>query len=99
MGAYLKILSWLAPVAVGLTLLMEYADRLPNPPFWGSLVALPLLPGYLIYVLTTGDIHGWHPGPIGIGGRVAVVSTFNTLIWALLVWRLTKRTRQATNND
>ena len=94
---YLKFVSWLAPVVVGLTLLMEYVDRLPNPPFWSSLVVLPLIPGYLVYVLVTGDIHGWYPGPIGVGGRVAVVSICTTLVWALLVWRLTKRTREVTN--
>jgi hypothetical protein len=80
-----------------LTLLMEHADRLPNSPFWSSLVVLPLLPGYLVYLLVTGDIHGWYPGPIGVGGRVTVVSTFSTLIWALLAWHLTKRTREASN--
>ena len=95
MRAYLKIVSWLAPEVVGFTLLIEYTDRLPNPPFWGSLVVVPLLPSYLVYVLVTGNIHGWYPGPIGVGGRVAVVSVFTTLVWALLVWRLTKRTGKA----
>ena len=50
----------------------------------------------MVYILVTGDIHGWKPGPIGFDGRVAVVSISNTLIWALVVWFLTKRTRQAT---
>ena len=95
MKAYLKMVSWLAPLVLAFVLLSEYHKQIP-PPFWVSLITYPLLPGYMVYILVTGDIHGWKPGPIGFDGRVAVVSISNTLIWALVVWFLTKRTRQAT---
>jgi hypothetical protein len=32
------------------------------------------MPGFIVYVLLTGDIHGWQPGPIGQGGRIVVTT-------------------------
>ena len=37
---------------------------------------IPLMPGFLVYILVTGlqvtrDINGWQPGPIGQRGRIA----------------------------
>jgi hypothetical protein len=99
MSRYLRVASWLAPIMGALTLLTEYADQFPTPPFWGTLVSLPLLPGTLGYVLVTGDIHGWHPGPIGAGGRIAVVACFTTLWWTVVGARLTRRRREKSGNS
>jgi hypothetical protein len=93
MGRRVKVVSVVALVVIALTLLSE---NIPDSLFIGpidiaALICLPLLPGYIVYIIVTGDIHGWQPGPIGYGGRVAVSSFFNVLFWLPIVFRLRKR--------
>ncbi|MDF7810909.1 hypothetical protein [Hymenobacter sp. YC55] len=93
MGRRLKIVSAVALAVIALTLISE---NIPDSLFVGpidtaALICLPLLPGYIGYIIVTGDIHGWQPGPIGYGGRVAVSSFFNILFWLPIVFKLIKR--------
>jgi hypothetical protein len=90
-----KVLLVLVPLVVALTLLSEHLDRVHNHGLVGALLVLPLLLGYLGYMITTGDMHGWQPGPIGYAGRVALVSVFNILFWSLVFFRLTKSRHRA----
>ncbi|CAG5081500.1 hypothetical protein [Parvicella tangerina] len=39
-------------------------------------------PGYILYVIFTGDIHGAQPGPIGQFGRILVASIGSTFFWS-----------------
>jgi hypothetical protein len=62
-----------------------------------SLMMVPYyinLPGWFIYVLSTGDIHDTRPGPIGPAGRYAVTIAGSTLVWSAVVffaWRSKNR--------
>jgi hypothetical protein len=60
---------------------------------------IPNIPGLLLYVLTTGDIHDWHPGPLGRVGRVLVTSVGTSVFWSLIVWivRIIRRKRSAVH--
>jgi hypothetical protein len=54
-------------------------------------------PGFIVYVLTTGDIHGWKPGPIGLAGRVIVTALGSWTFWflvALAIYKAMKIRRQ-----
>ena len=52
---------------------------------------VPLMPGYIIYILLTGDIHGWQPGPIGQSGRIIVTLIGSWLFWTPLIYWFTKK--------
>ena len=52
---------------------------------------LPLMPGYIIYVLVTGDIHGWQPGPIGQSGRIIVTVIGSWIFWTPLIYWINKK--------
>jgi hypothetical protein len=43
-----------------------------------------LFPGFIIYIISTGDIHGWQPGPIGQLGRVIVTALGAWLCWSII---------------
>ena len=59
-----------------------------------GLLLLPSMPGFLIYVLLTGDIHGWQPGPIGQAGRIIVSTIGAWVFWTpLIYWIYKKRLR------
>lgn len=47
-------------------------------------------PGFIVYVLTTGDIHGWKPGPIGQAGRVIVTGLGAWVFWSLVAFAIYK---------
>jgi hypothetical protein len=55
---------------------------------------LPLFPGFIIYTLVTGDIHGWQPGPIGQWGRILVTALGSWLFWTPLVYWIYKRIKK-----
>lgn len=58
--------------------------------FLGVLV-LPSMPGFILYVLLTGDIHGWQPGPIRQAGRIIVTTLGSCIFWAPIVYWIYKR--------
>lgn len=60
----------------------------------GAIFLFILFPGFVLYVLVTGDIHGWQPGPIGHTGRVAVTTIGSFIFWLPIVyWIYRKRKR------
>ena len=56
-----------------------------------DLLIIPSLPGYLFYILATGDIHGWRPGPIGQVGRIVVIALGSWIFWTPLIYWIYKR--------
>lgn len=58
--------------------------------FLGMLI-IPSMPGFIIYVLVTGDIHGWQPGPIGQAGRIIVTTLGSWIFWTPLIYWIYKR--------
>jgi hypothetical protein len=59
-----------------------------------GLLIIPSMPGFLVYVLVTGDIHGWQPGPIGQVGRIIVTTLGAWIFWTpLIYWIYKKRKR------
>ena len=93
MKAFFKTLLVTLPLVIGLTLFNEYLDGRDYHGVFSMPLALPLLPGYLVYIITTGDIHGWRPGPIGVSGRIIVSGVANALFWTFILARLLKRSR------
>lgn len=53
--------------------------------FLGVLIG-PSMPGFLVYVLATGDIHGWQPGPIGQARRIIVTTVGSWIFWTPLIY-------------
>lgn len=53
--------------------------------FLGVLL-LPSMPGFILFVLVTGDIHGWQPGPIGQAGRIIVTTLGSWTFWTPIVY-------------
>ena len=93
MKAFFKTLLVTLPLVIGLTLFNEYLDGRDYHGVFSMPLALPLLPGYLVYIITTGDIHGWRPGPIGVSGRIIVSGVANALFLTFVLARLLKRSR------
>ena len=58
------------------------------------LLTLPSMPGFFIYVLVTGDIHGWQPGPIGQAGRIAVTTLGSWIFWTPVIYWIYKKARK-----
>lgn len=59
-----------------------------------GLMLLPSMPGFILYVLLTGDIHGWQPGPIGQAGRIIVTTVGAWMFWTpLIYWLYMRRMR------
>jgi hypothetical protein len=59
-----------------------------------GLLLIPSMPGFLIYVLVTGDIHGWQPGPIGQAGRIVVATLGSWIFWTPLINWFDKRIKR-----
>ena len=86
-------------VIAGVTLLVlatttTIADVLDTNNSDGVLVTvliIPSMPGFLLYVLITGDIHGWQPGPIRQAGRIIVTTLGSWVFWTPLVYWIYKR--------
>jgi hypothetical protein len=51
-----------------------------------AIFMLPLMPGFIIYIIVTGDIHGWQPGPIGQGGRIIVTILGAWIFWTPIIY-------------
>ena len=93
MKAFFKTLLVVLPLVIGLTLFNEYLEGRDYHGVFSMPLVLPLLPGYLVYIITTGDIHGWRPGPIGVSERIIVSGVANALFWTFILARLLKRSR------
>jgi hypothetical protein len=65
--------------------------------FDSGLFILPSTPGFIIYVLVTGDIHGWQPGPIGQAGRIIVTTLGSWIFWTPLIYLIYKRRLKRKN--
>jgi hypothetical protein len=60
-----------------------------------GLLIIPSLPGFLVYVLVTGDIHGWQPGPIGQVGRIIVTTLGAWIFWTPLIYWIHRRIKRS----
>lgn len=88
-----KILYALILFFIGLstlTYILEYLERNEQDAYLGFLWIL-VMPGFVLYVLVTGDIHGWQPGPIGQLGRVLVTGFGSAIFWSLIYYFIAKR--------
>ncbi len=65
--------------------------------FDSGLFIIPSMPGFIIYVLVTGDIHGWQPGPIGQAGRIIVTTLGSWIFWTPLIYWIYKRRLKKKN--
>lgn len=59
-----------------------------------GLLIIPSIPGFLVYVLVTGDIHGWQPGPIGQVGRIIVTTLGAWIFWTPLIYWIYRRIKR-----
>jgi hypothetical protein len=73
-----------------LTYLLEYLERNEQDAYLGFLWIL-IMPGFFLYVILTGDIHGWQPGPIGQLGRVLVTGFGSAIFWSVVYYFIAKR--------
>ena len=72
-----------------LAYLLEYLESIGKDSFLVFLWIF-LMPGFILYVIVTGDIHGWQPGPIGQYRRVLVTGFGSTVFWLLLFFAIKK---------
>lgn len=77
--------------------LAYFTDNEDRVPGFMMFLLLFEMPGYFIYMLATGDIHGWQPGPIGAAGRIMVTGLGTALFWCGIVF-LVKRIRRKRDN-
>lgn len=82
------VLLTLAVLAITTTI----ADIFDFGPF-----IIPAMPGFIIYVLATGDIHGWQPGPIGQAGRIIVTTLGSWIFWTPLIYWIYDRRLKKKN--
>jgi hypothetical protein len=62
-----------------------------------GLFIMPSMPGFVIYVLVTGDIHGWQPGPIAQAGRIIVTTLGSWVFWTPLIYWIYKKRLKKKN--
>jgi len=89
-----KFLAIAGVTLLVLSITTTIADILDtNQSYSPALVALiaPSMPGFFLYVLVTGDIHGWQPGPIGQAGRIIVTTLGSWLFWTPIVYWVYRR--------
>jgi hypothetical protein len=79
-------LATLSALAYGL----EYLEKIEKDSYVSFLWIL-LMPGFILYVTVTGDIHGWQPGPIGQFGRVLVTGFGSALFWTTIWYFIARR--------
>jgi len=78
----------------------DILDTNNNESGLAGLFIIPSIPGFLVYVLVTGDIHGWQPGPIGQVGRIIVTTLGSWIFWTPLInWIYKRRNRKSKNLD
>jgi hypothetical protein len=65
--------------------------------FGSALFIFPSIPGFIVYVLVTADIHGWQPGPIGQAGRIIVTTLGSWIFWTPLIYWIYKRRLKKKN--
>lgn len=90
-GKFLMIALGLLVGLTTLTLVLEYLDSKEIGDAWLIIPGLILMPGFIIYVLVTGDIHGWKPGPIGQEGRLIVTILGSWLVWTPVAYFIYRR--------
>ena len=80
------------------TTIADILDTNNSDNVFAGLLIIPSMPGFILYALVTGDIHGWQPGPIGQVGRI-VVTTFGAWIfWTPLIYWIYKKRLTKKNN-
>jgi hypothetical protein len=82
-----------------LTLLVLTITTTIADAFDSGLFIIPSMPGFIIYVLVTGDVHGWQPGPIGQAGRIIVTTLGSWIFWTPLIYWIYKRRLKKKNID
>ena len=89
-GNFWKIALIVFLVLTPITILSDIMDSKGDDAVMGIFM-VPLMPGYLIYILVTGDIHGWQPGPIGQSGRIIVTIIGSWISWTPLIYWISKK--------
>lgn len=74
----------------GLAYGLEYLEKIDKDSYVAFLWVL-LMPGIFLYVIVTGDIHGWQPGPIGQSGRVIVTGFGSAVFWSIVIYFIYRR--------
>lgn len=72
-------------------------DKNDSDSFWVGICFIPMMQGFIIYVLTTGDIHGWQPGPIGQVGRIGLCTLGSWMFWLPFIFRIYMKKLKHTN--
>ncbi len=83
---FLKITAVATIILIPLTLILEKLENSEPHTTVTAVMSLFIMPGFIIYVIVTGDIHGWKPGPIGVGGRITVTVLASALFWSTLIY-------------
>ncbi|RNI25645.1 hypothetical protein [Rufibacter latericius] len=79
-------------VGLGLLgILTEWNERQGPDNGFINFLSILLFPGFILYVLTTGDIHGWQPGPIGQTGRVMVTVLGSWIFWSVISYLINRK--------
>jgi hypothetical protein len=90
----LLVVALLLPLSITFSILSEIDET------FEGLFLFYNFPGFIVYVFSTGDIHGWKPGPIGQAGRVCVIAVGSWSFWSLVLFaiymakQITRRIRQ-----
>jgi hypothetical protein len=92
-GKFWKIALIVFLVLTPITILSDIMDRKGDDAVM-AIFMVPLMPGYIIYVLVTGDIHGWQPGPIGQSGRIIVTIIGSWIFWTPLIYWINKKLKR-----
>ncbi len=74
----------------GLAYELEYLEKIEKDSYVAFLWVL-LVPGFILYVIATGDIHGWQPGPIDQSGRVLVTGFGSAIFWSTFIYFIYRR--------
>lgn len=87
---YILILFSAFATLSGLAYGLEYLEKNGKDSYVAFLWIL-LMPGFILYVILTGDIHGRQPGPIGQSGRVLVTGFGSSIFWTIIWFFFAKR--------
>ena len=88
-----KIVLITLAVLTPITILSDVMESKGDDALMGIFM-LPLMPGFIIYIIVTGDIHGWQPGPIGQWGRIIVTILGAWIFWTPIIYWTYKKVKR-----
>lgn len=80
-------------VVATMTTIADVLDTNHSDRAWAGVIIIPSMPSFILYVLITGDIHGWTRSD-RTSGRIIVTTLRSWIFWTPIVYWIFKKTQK-----